>query len=478
MDHRSWDKRFLSLSRWRRSLKERLAQRRFARPARWLISLILLFLTLLSCGQLALWINAPTVYANTRSQLKADYRPWTFTIIRPVDPAIIQEIQRDEGSEANGELVVVMESFWLTPTPDNSQSSAATATVPAFTATSTPTSVSGEATHLALTDTPVALARVTASSTLSPTEQVSHTPTATFTRTPTPLSTVTSTHMLPSATTTPEPMPTLTATDSPMVTPSPAPTQTNPPPTATPSSTPAPSATSTASYTSTHTPTATASLTPSHTPTNTPTPTSTPTSSWTPTASPTLPGTLSGSIYLHNDPSPPVGDTTSHTTLSMDSVAPSAGLLFNYDTNRDSFAGLLIAKGGAGFTESDPTKHQRWRSGPMVVNTSINGAPQLVFWSAIKDFGAIHKGGSVAAHLIATDGTTIVWSISANIQAADWQGGSTSWVETSLTFGAPSPMSIPAGYWVELVLVVEASSEDDMWFAYDTTNYPTRVVWP
>ena len=188
-----------------------------------------------------------------------------------------------------------------------------------------------------------------------------------------------------------------------------------------------------------------------------------------------LPATLSGSLYLHNDPSPPVGDTNSHATLPMGFVAPSVGSLFNYDTNRDAFAGLLIQKGGTGFTDTDPMKHQRWRSEVFAVTTAVSGAPQLVFWSAMKDFKD-QKRGAVAAYLVATDGTTAAWSVSGSVQRANWQGGSASWVETPLTFDAPAPSLIPAGSWLELVLVVENSSDDDMWFAYDTATFPTRVM--
>ena len=186
---------------------------------------------------------------------------------------------------------------------------------------------------------------------------------------------------------------------------------------------------------------------------------------------------LAGQLYLHNNPSPPSGDTTSQTTLPFNLTAPTGGTLFNYDTDRDAFPGLVIQKGGSGFGETNPSKYQKWVSSPFHPSTNISGAPQLVFWSAIKDF-TVGKGGDVAAYLVATNGSSIHWSVSGTLQNSDWQGGSGTWMQRTLTFAMPSPSNIPSNYWLELVIVVQNTSDDDMWFAYDTTAYPTYLVWP
>ena len=44
-------------------------------------------------------------------------------------------------------------------------------------------------------------------------------------------------------------------------------------------------------------------------------------------------------LFWHNDPTPPVGDTASHTELSMDGTEPTGETLYNYDTDRDSATG-------------------------------------------------------------------------------------------------------------------------------------------
>jgi hypothetical protein len=70
----------------------------------------------------------------------------------------------------------------------------------------------------------------------------------------------------------------------------------------------------------------------------------------------------------------------------MDSDLPTAPVLYNYDTDRDAFAGLLIAKGGSGPDESDPTKYQAWLTPAFPEGAVIQGDATVRLWSALKDF--------------------------------------------------------------------------------------------
>jgi hypothetical protein len=162
----------------------------------------------------------------------------------------------------------------------------------------------------------------------------------------------------------------------------------------------------------------------------------------------------------------------------MDDDEPSADKLYNYDKDRDSDKGLQIKRGGDGFDESSDTKHQRWRSDTFDEKTLVNGAPKLVFWSAMENFTDAKKG-KVRVYLAATNGSDEAWLIEGTVEKSNWQGGSGTWVKRALEFDDdPSPLHIPAGYRLELVIVVKSASEDDMWFAYDTEDYDTRLVWP
>jgi hypothetical protein len=176
-------------------------------------------------------------------------------------------------------------------------------------------------------------------------------------------------------------------------------------------------------------------------------------------------------LYLHNNPTPPVGATSSQTNLPLNTTAPSAGTLYNYDTNRDASAGLLIQKGASGASESDTTKFQAWRSG--TAGMTIVNAPQLVFWSSMLDF-ATDKDGSVTVYLRRWNGSSYAEICSGTLSLSPWQSSS-AFVQRTITLSGCS-YTISAGHQLEVKVIVPSSSDDDMWFAYDTTAYPSRLI--
>jgi len=89
-------------------------------------------------------------------------------------------------------------------------------------------------------------------------------------------------------------------------------------------------------------------------------------------------------LYLHNNPTPPEGDTESHDILPMDPDQPRAPVLYNYDVDRDASPGPLIAKGGSAPHESDPTKYQAWLTPAFPAATVVEGDVTVKLWSAMK----------------------------------------------------------------------------------------------
>ena len=79
---------------------------------RWLLLAPIVFLILFGCGQVALGDFAYPADLDTRSKLQADYDAWPLMIIPAINPAIIEDIRRDE----NLNPTVVSGPFW--PTPD------------------------------------------------------------------------------------------------------------------------------------------------------------------------------------------------------------------------------------------------------------------------------------------------------------------------------------------------------------------------
>ena len=94
----------------------------------WVVGVIFIFSMLNCSSYLALLWLPPYERMDMKSQLTADYGPWTFMVFQPVDPAIIEEVKQERG--LSGQIVIDRES-WSTPVlsapstlPANSETSA------------------------------------------------------------------------------------------------------------------------------------------------------------------------------------------------------------------------------------------------------------------------------------------------------------------------------------------------------------------
>ena len=153
-------------------LEDDKTQENLRNLARWLLIVPLILVLIFGCGSLALLESRPA-FADTRSQLWADYSQWPFMVIQPINPEIVEEIKRDreryeDPAPDEPEPVIVPGPFWSTPTPTATPEATPTISMPTNTATETPTPINTP------TDTP----------TKTPTETSTETPTVTETPTP------------------------------------------------------------------------------------------------------------------------------------------------------------------------------------------------------------------------------------------------------------------------------------------------------
>jgi len=185
---------------------------------------------------------------------------------------------------------------------------------------------------------------------------------------------------------------------------------------------------------------------------------------------------VDGTLYLHNNPTPPMGDTTSQLELPMDAALPDAPVLYNYDVDRDGSPGLLIARGGGGPDEGDPTKYQAWRAPAFTAATVVDGTATVKLWTGTAGFD-VALGGVVSVYLRDCDGSNCVELGGGTLSDSSWRHGSQAWVLKTLMFPV-GPHTVAAGNSLELVVVVEPSSSGDMWFAYDTNDHKSRVTVP
>ncbi|MFC1969086.1 hypothetical protein ACFLVF_01180, partial [Chloroflexota bacterium] len=106
----------------------------------------------------------------------------------------------------------------------------------------------------------------------------------------------------------------------------------------------------------------------------------------------------------------------------------------------------------------------------------INGDITLTLWGGIEDFQQSQRG-VVIAYLRDFDGSGYTEIANTSIDAPDWQSGEESWVEAVITFTGVS-YTMQAGHFLEVKVLVDDVSDQDMWFAYDTTDYPSRLEFP
>ena len=90
-------------------------------------------------------------------------------------------------------------------------------------------------------------------------------------------------------------------------------------------------------------------------------------------------------LHLHNYPTPPVGDTNMQHPLPMDDNESTAGILYNYDTDRDAFPGRMIQKNTIPpeCNETDPVKYQNWLTDPLPTDLNIQGTPKYNFFTGM-----------------------------------------------------------------------------------------------
>ena len=157
----------------------------------------------------------------------------------------------------------------------------------------------------------------------------------------------------------------------------------------------------------------------------------------------------------------------------LSTAAPTSNSLSNYDPGVDSDPGRKLDKSDDGWNEDDSGKYQVWVApqGEM----EIDGQVTLTFWSAMKDFND-DKEGRVEAYLLdCNPGGSNCALIDQGSRVANPWSSSGSWVSKTIDFGSVS-YSIASNRSLALKVVVGDSSDDDMWFAYDTTSYPSKLA--
>ena len=189
-----------------------------------------------------------------------------------------------------------------------------------------------------------------------------------------------------------------------------------------------------------------------------------------------VPPVPSLSLYLHNNPTPPVDDTSRQGVLPIGTTVPTAGTLYQYGSPNNN-DGLLLKGTNKGLSETDPSKYQVWRTGALAGPLLIEGDVLIDLWAAIRQFQP-GQSGAVTAYLRDYDGAAYTEVAAGSVFFEDWQEGSSDFLKRTILIPNVN-YTVPAGHELEARFIADTiKASKDMWFAYDTASYPSVINLP
>jgi len=102
--------------------------------------------------------------------------------------------------------------------------------------------------------------------------------------------------------------------------------------------------------------------------------------------------------YLHNNPTPPVGDTDAQANLPMDEDNPTAEPFYNYDQNYDSNPGRRVEESDGGPDGLELKEYQNWLTDPYSEDIHFQGTAVLNLYIAPDGFN-FDNAGAFRAYL-------------------------------------------------------------------------------
>jgi prepilin-type N-terminal cleavage/methylation domain-containing protein len=187
-------------------------------------------------------------------------------------------------------------------------------------------------------------------------------------------------------------------------------------------------------------------------------------------------------LYLQNYPSPATGTTVSQRGLAMiEDTPPAATTLYNYSTDVNATStGRTVLKGGNKDT-SDLNKFVSWNY-QMPERTLFNGNAVVTIW-AKNVLDAAHpedctKKIRVKAALRTKASSTTDSKISdlKEEEASISTGSCTTWQQATITLAIGNKW-VEQDQWLELK-IFHPGDTDAVMYAYDTVDYPAKVVLP
>ena len=181
-----------------------------------------------------------------------------------------------------------------------------------------------------------------------------------------------------------------------------------------------------------------------------------------------------GRWYLHNNPTPPVGNTVAQQGLGLDATAPTADTLYNYDTNCDSRAGRQIRRNTGLVTEAGACRYATWRTAPLAEARTLNGTATLSVWARKGASGG--NNPTLRAFMRVFDPATSTYSELGAANRVVSTNPKQGWVELDLTWPLAG-VTVPAGQSIEIKLVATGGNRN-VEIAYDANDLASALTLP
>jgi hypothetical protein len=184
--------------------------------------------------------------------------------------------------------------------------------------------------------------------------------------------------------------------------------------------------------------------------------------------------TAPGRWYLHNNPSPPVGNTLAQQGLGLDATVPTADTLYNYDTDCDSRAGRQVRRNTGLVTESGACSYVTWRSAALAQARTLNGTATLAIWARKGTTGGTNP--TLRAFLRVFDPGTSTYTALGTANRVVATNPTQAWAEINLTWSLAGVV-VPAGQQIE-IKVVATGGNRNIEIAYDANDLDSALTLP
>ncbi len=181
--------------------------------------------------------------------------------------------------------------------------------------------------------------------------------------------------------------------------------------------------------------------------------------------------------YLHNNPTPPVANTSRQAVLPLEGTAPTGSVLYKYGSPPDNNPGVLLRGTELGLAETTTDKYQVWQTSALAAPLTIQGDVLVDIWAGIRNFQD-NQSGAFTVYLRDYDGLSYSEIANGSVFAEDWQQGARTFVPQTIMI-PDVDYTVPAGHQMEARIIADTiKASKDMWLAYDTTVFPTVIKIP